>query len=153
MGTQPRSGPAGRTGIEGSEELPLLLVRAAKAMVAEARSMVDDPDSPFTVVHAMAIRFLDDQDAPTTVALAEHLGVTKQSAGEVVAALEKGGYVERRPHPADGRARALVLTADGRAGLARSRARWAEIADRWAARAGAEDLAALRRALDAYLGA
>lgn len=145
MGSQPRS--------DLDEELPLLLVRAAKAMVADAVAQLERPDSPFTVVHAIAMRFVDDHEAPTTVALAEHLRVTKQSAGELVAALEKGGYLERRPHPADRRARVLVLTDEGRAGLERSRARWAGITAGWEAVAGAEDLAAVRRALTAYLEA
>jgi DNA-binding MarR family transcriptional regulator len=33
---------------------------------------------------------------------------------EVVASLEQRGYVERRPDPADGRARLVCLTASGR---------------------------------------
>jgi DNA-binding MarR family transcriptional regulator len=34
--------------------------------------------------------------------------------GEIVHALERGGYVTRRPDPTDGRARMVVLTAKGR---------------------------------------
>ncbi|MBB4786944.1 MarR family winged helix-turn-helix transcriptional regulator [Streptomyces rapamycinicus] len=45
-----------------------------------------------------------------TSELAEQLGVTKQAAGQIVDDLEKRGYVERRPHPAGGRRRLVVLT-------------------------------------------
>lgn len=45
--------------------------------------------------------------------LAERLGVTKQSLGETVDALERLGYVERRPDPADRRARLVCITARG----------------------------------------
>ncbi|MFE9118197.1 MarR family winged helix-turn-helix transcriptional regulator [Streptomyces sp. NPDC007172] len=51
----------------------------------------------------------------TTADLAEHLGVTKQAAAQLVEELVRKGYVERRPHPHDGRARLLALTATGRA--------------------------------------
>jgi DNA-binding MarR family transcriptional regulator len=40
--------------------------------------------------------------------------MTHQSMGELVAALEQRGYVERRPDASDGRARLICLTAKGR---------------------------------------
>ncbi|NEA66532.1 MarR family transcriptional regulator [Streptomyces sp. SID12488] len=49
----------------------------------------------------------------TTAALAEHLGVTKQAAAQLVEELVGKGYVERRPHPHDARARLLELTEAG----------------------------------------
>ncbi|RFU87289.1 MarR family transcriptional regulator [Streptomyces triticagri] len=51
----------------------------------------------------------------TATELAEHLGVTKQAAGQLVDELVRKGYVERRPHPDDARARLVVLTERGRA--------------------------------------
>ncbi|MER8184738.1 MarR family transcriptional regulator [Kitasatospora sp. NPDC094015] len=45
--------------------------------------------------------------------LAEHLGVTKQAASQMVEELVRKGYVERRPHPDDARARLIVLTDRG----------------------------------------
>jgi DNA-binding MarR family transcriptional regulator len=53
--------------------------------------------------------------ATTTADLAEHLGVTKQAAAQMVEELVRKGYVERHPHPHDARARLLKLTETGRA--------------------------------------
>ena len=46
----------------------------------------------------------------TVTDVAAHLGVTKQAASQLVDELVRKGYVERRPHPDDARARLLVLT-------------------------------------------
>jgi DNA-binding MarR family transcriptional regulator len=46
----------------------------------------------------------------TVTDLAAHLGVTKQAASQLADELVRKGYVERRPHPDDARARLLVLT-------------------------------------------
>ena len=52
-------------------------------------------------------------DGATVTELAEHLGFTRQAASQIVDELEQKGYVERRPHPDDARARLVVLTARG----------------------------------------
>ncbi|WP_427923406.1 MarR family winged helix-turn-helix transcriptional regulator [Streptomyces sp. cg40] len=49
-------------------------------------------------------------DGATVTELAAHLGVTKQAASQLVEELVRKGYVERRPHPVDARARLVVLT-------------------------------------------
>jgi DNA-binding MarR family transcriptional regulator len=49
----------------------------------------------------------------TTADLAEHLGVTKQAAAQLVEEMVRRGYVQRRPHPHDARARLLELTDHG----------------------------------------
>ncbi|MFF9455144.1 MarR family winged helix-turn-helix transcriptional regulator [Streptomyces flaveolus] len=54
-------------------------------------------------------------DGATVTDLAAHLGVTKQAASQLVDELVRKGYAERRPHPADARARLVVLTERGRA--------------------------------------
>jgi DNA-binding MarR family transcriptional regulator len=48
-------------------------------------------------------------------ALARRAGVTRQAAGQQIAALEHTGYVERRPSDTDGRAAVIFQTARGRA--------------------------------------
>ncbi|MFI9546126.1 MarR family winged helix-turn-helix transcriptional regulator [Streptomyces sp. NPDC052016] len=52
-------------------------------------------------------------DGATVTELAVHLGVTKQAASQLVDELVRKGYVERRPHPQDARARLIVLTERG----------------------------------------
>ncbi|MEZ0090400.1 MarR family winged helix-turn-helix transcriptional regulator [Streptacidiphilus sp. EB129] len=45
--------------------------------------------------------------------LADHLGVTKQAASQLVEELVRKGYVARHPHPDDARARLVLLTDRG----------------------------------------
>ncbi|MEU0588126.1 MarR family winged helix-turn-helix transcriptional regulator [Streptomyces sp. NPDC006132] len=52
-------------------------------------------------------------DGATVTDLAVHLGVTKQAASQLVDEMVRKGYVERRPHPEDARARLIVLTGRG----------------------------------------
>ena len=59
---------------------------------------------------------------PTTISgLAERLEITKQGASQIVDDMERRGYVERRPDPADARAKLLHLTARGEAALQAAR--------------------------------
>ena len=134
------------------DELVVLLVRAAKALVEWGRAAHPDrADSPMTPVHGLAARYLLDRDDVTAGELARYLCVTKQSASEVVAVLEQSGIVRRAPHPCDRRARVLLLTDDGRAKLEAGRERWQQVEDAWAALVGRECLDETRRALQALL--
>jgi DNA-binding MarR family transcriptional regulator len=139
---------------EHDDELVVLVVRVAKAIVERVRA--EHPDgaaSPMTVVHGLAARYLVGRTDVTTVELARYLGITKQSASEVVALLEGAGIVRRAPHPSDGRARVLLLTEEGAAKLGEGRCRWQEIEDEWAELVGREHLDAMRVALEGYLAA
>jgi DNA-binding MarR family transcriptional regulator len=60
-----------------------------------------------------------DAPPPTVRELAHTLGCDPSNASLVATKLEQDGLVHRRPHPADGRARVLLLTEQGRALLAR----------------------------------
>ncbi|HEV7652360.1 MAG TPA: MarR family transcriptional regulator [Actinophytocola sp.] len=67
--------------------------------------------------HGAVFQHLDDTG--TTVSrLAERAQMTKQAMAELVAHLEKHGYVERRADPDDRRAKLVVPTERGRAVLA-----------------------------------
>ena len=56
------------------------------------------------------------KDGPATTAeLARLEGVKPQSMGTVVAALEEKGFIERRPHPSDGRQVHIQVTPMGEA--------------------------------------
>lgn len=161
MANQPRSAGSAAARTETSvtsaplDELPLLMIRAIKAMIADTGSRHDGGDNPngLTAVHGIAARYIDTHVDATVVELSGHLRVTKQSASEIVAALERAGYVQRRPHPVDGRARSIELTEAGAAGLARSRELWSDMVADWQALVGADDLATVARVLDAYLDA
>jgi DNA-binding MarR family transcriptional regulator len=56
------------------------------------------------------------KDGPATTAeLARLEGVKPQSMGTVVAALEEKGFIERKPHPTDGRQVNIQITQAGEA--------------------------------------
>jgi DNA-binding MarR family transcriptional regulator len=67
--------------------------------------------------HGNVFQHLDD-NGTTVSRLAERAQMTKQAMAELVAHLEKHGYVERRPDPDDRRAKLVVPTDRGRDVLA-----------------------------------
>jgi DNA-binding MarR family transcriptional regulator len=67
-------------------------------------------------------------------ALASRVGVDVSVASRQVAALERSGYVRRRPDPVDGRASLISLSAAGAAALAHTR----DVRSHWAAEALAD---------------
>jgi DNA-binding MarR family transcriptional regulator len=136
------------------DELVVLIVRTAKALIDRLRSEHPrDTSSSLTVVHGLAARYLAGRDDVTAVELSHHLGITKQSTSEVVAALERAGVIRRAPHPSDGRARVLLLTAEGHAKLADGRDRWHRLEEEWIDLVGRDRLDVVRAALEAYLDA
>jgi DNA-binding MarR family transcriptional regulator len=92
-----------------------------------------------TPLHGFAFARIASGDA-TTTDVAAHLGVTKQAAAQLVERLVRAGYVERRDHPDDHRARLLVLTRRGvRCTIAARRAAERAI-DRWRGEAPSHDI-------------
>jgi DNA-binding MarR family transcriptional regulator len=83
----------------------------------------------------------------TITQLAQRLGVSAQAVSKRVAELDAAGYLERRPDGADGRARSIVITARGRAMLARVRRAQDEVADDIVAHLGEHDTEELYRLL------
>src|ERR687889_2187273 len=69
--------------------------------------------------------------------LAAQAGITKQSAGFLVDQLERAGYVERVPDPADGRARLVRVAERGARSVEASRAIVAQVEAEWTAHLGA----------------
>jgi DNA-binding MarR family transcriptional regulator len=79
--------------------------------------------------------------------LAEQAQITKQSAGFLVDALARAGYVERIPDPTDARARLIVVAPRGTEMVARSAETVAQIEAEWEAHLGAGGMRHLRRLL------
>lgn len=86
-------------------------------------------------------------DGATVTDLAVHLGMTKQAASQLVDELVRKGYVERRPHPADARARLVVLTETGWACTRAAEEAAAEAVGAWADVLGEGGAAELRERL------
>ena len=61
-----------------------------------------------------AVRYLivrsDQGEVVTARDVAEHLGISSASTTKLLDRLERGGHIERRPHPSDRRALALIVT-------------------------------------------
>ncbi|WP_394435245.1 MarR family winged helix-turn-helix transcriptional regulator [Streptomyces sp. SGAir0957] len=98
--------------------------------------------------HGFAFVRLSTGDA-TATDLAAHLGVTKQAAAQLVDELVRKGYAERRPHPADARARLVVLTERGRACTRAAEEAMAEAVRPWVERLGERGARALAEQLTA----
>ncbi|HYO19846.1 MAG TPA: MarR family transcriptional regulator [Dermatophilaceae bacterium] len=92
-------------------------------------------------------RLTDLAEAAQLTDLAEAAQLTKQTAGVLVDHLERAGYVERRPDPADARARLICLAERGRAAQARAREMELIIDAEWERRLGRGRMRELRRAL------
>lgn len=91
-------------------ELTFLLGMAFQVVLSEFVSRLDAVGyADLRPMHGLVFQVLHG-DGATSSELAEHLGVTKQAAGQILDDLEKRGYVERRPHPAGGRRKLVVLT-------------------------------------------
>ncbi len=84
--------------------------------------------------------------------LATTLRVSRQAVAQMVANLERGGYVERVDDPGDARAKLICLTARGRAAV---RVLWdgsRALEEEWAELLGRERLQELRSMLATLLG-
>jgi DNA-binding MarR family transcriptional regulator len=129
---------------EEAQELTVLVLAAGNALVdgihdgVVARGFAD-----LRPAHGFAFTRLAPSGA-TVSELAVHLGMTRQAAGQLVDELEAKGYVERRPHPDDGRARLVVLTDRGWACTRAAEQAAAEAIGIWADALGEDRLRALR---------
>lgn len=79
----------------------------------ELRAALRDDLRP---AHYAVFRYLAPEGSRISE-LAQEAGMTQQSMGELVAHMERCGYVERTVDPSDRRARLVVLTGEGRAAL------------------------------------
>ncbi|MDY7105211.1 MAG: MarR family transcriptional regulator [Actinomycetota bacterium] len=112
------AGPAGSGETSGSAELGEELRTVIGELVRRART-----SDELAASHAAALGHLDREGPATVAELAERCRVRHQSMAAVASRMTQQGEVESRPHPADGRARLLTITAAGRAELQRDRAR------------------------------
>jgi DNA-binding MarR family transcriptional regulator len=127
-----------------AQSLAFSLLAASRALVdgisAGVRARGFDDLRP---AHGFAFARLAAGGA-TITQLAEHLDVTRQAAAQLVDELITKGYVERRQHPRDARARLIVLTDKGRASTQAAEAAIADTLRPWEAALGTERLLALR---------
>lgn len=131
------------------EETPLLLllVLATRHLVdALQEHLVAAGFADHRVVHHNVMAHVTYEGTRLTE-LAEKAGVTKQAMSELVADLERRGYLRREPDPADGRAKLVRFTDRGRRAVDAAMRAFDRIEGGLAEHMGAELLGAVRRGL------
>ncbi len=79
---------------------------------------------------------------------AELAGISKQTVNDLLGELERAGYLERKPHPDDGRGRIVRLTIRGKR-LQRTAVRIGhEVEAAWATEIGPERISSLKDVLE-----
>ena len=91
--------------IDFTQSMGLLIRRVRAAAASHELSLTE----------AAVLRRLENDGPATTADLARAESMKPQSMGTSIAALEERGFVERKPHPTDGRQVNIVLTAKGAA--------------------------------------
>ncbi|MCK2218146.1 MarR family winged helix-turn-helix transcriptional regulator [Actinomadura sp. ATCC 31491] len=137
---------------EEATELPLLLAMAFRVLSTRLRErLADEGHDGLRPAHGFALAYLRRRGGSTAGELARLVGMTKQASAQLLAELESGGYVERRPNPDDRRSQIVMPTERG-AGVERLfSALWREVEDDWARQVGAETLDHTRQALQALV--
>ena len=79
---------------------------------------------------------------------AELAGISKQTVNDLLGELERGGYLERKPHPGDGRGRIVRLTPRGKRLQLTAVRIGHEVEAAWAGEMGPERIASLKETLE-----
>ncbi|GAA2830154.1 MarR family winged helix-turn-helix transcriptional regulator [Crossiella cryophila] len=133
-------------------QLPVTLAMVFRLMNDRVHTRMDEQGYPgLRPAYGYAFNFLSCNPTTTAVALAIHLGVTKQAAVQLVEELENQGFVTRRPHPDDGRAKIVELTERGRQCIREVELMWMEEEERWEQLVGKQALDEVRFSLWAYV--
>jgi len=88
--------------------------------------LLHESDSELSRTAASVLRALATEGPLRVTELAEHEKVSQPTMTTIIDRLERDGRVRRRPDPADGRARRIEITAQGRRLLERRACRRAE---------------------------
>lgn len=134
--------------IEAHRPLPALLDNAKHLVIDELhRRLQEEGYATIRESHGCVFRFID-ADGSRLTDLADSAKLSKQAVGEVVDDLERLGFVERAPHPLDGRAKIIRLTKQGQEAQATARRIFTDIERELAERYGARRMAILREVLE-----
>ncbi|GLW12306.1 MarR family transcriptional regulator [Microtetraspora sp. NBRC 13810] len=124
-------------------ELPLRLLLGFRVLIDELHAELSRQGHPaLRPMHGFVFQAIGP-GGTSAAELGRRLGVTKQAAAKHIDTLERLGYVERHPDPADARSKIVRLTGRGADALARSARVFDELRARWAATLGADRLHAL----------
>ncbi len=124
-------------------ELPLRLLMAFRLLIDELHAELGRQGHPdIRPMHGFVMQAIGPHGT-TAVELGRTLGVTKQAAGKTIETLERIGYVQRAPDPADTRRKLVRLTPYGLDALNRSARIFDDLRANWAAELGEDRLQAL----------
>jgi DNA-binding MarR family transcriptional regulator len=129
------------------ENIGRLLLRGQRDFQAELNARLRERGYPDVRLAHSALFAHIDSEGTRSSELAERAGMTKQGMGQLVADLEKKGYVERVEDPADRRAKLVRLTKKGRHHVREAREIIGEIEEAYARRLGDGRLETLRAIL------
>jgi DNA-binding MarR family transcriptional regulator len=99
------------------------------------------------ITQFLTLAALNEVGSTPVNALAERLDIERTAMGKMVGFLERDGLVRIQPSPTDGRSRLIELTEAGRRLHDEAAPLWNEAQRQFAQLNGADNVAALRRAL------
>ena len=135
-------------------DLAVLVLLASRLMTEEVHAHLAEAGfGDLRPAHGFAFQLIASTGGATGVELAEHLGVSRQAAGQMVDELVGLGYVAREPDAHDARLRRIVLTAHGREAIGTATARWTAQEQEWEELIGASAIASLQHGLRAFVTA
>ena len=130
------------------ENIGRLLLRAQRDFDAELNARLRERGYPDVRLAHSALFAHIDPEGTRSSELAGRARITKQGMGQLVADLEKQGYVERVKDPVDRRAKLVRLTKKGRQHVREAREIIGEIEEAYALRLGNGRLETLRAILE-----
>ncbi|RKN48341.1 MarR family winged helix-turn-helix transcriptional regulator [Micromonospora endolithica] len=123
--------------------LPLLLLAGFRTLIDDLhRELARQGHPDLRPMHGFVFQAVG-VGGTTATDLGQRLGISKQAAGKTVDRLVALGYLERVDDPSDARRKLVRLTPRGHDGLRRSAVVFDQLRAGWAARLGADRVAAL----------
>lgn len=146
MSTEYRPEP----GFDPDHDFGVLMALGYQGLIRELNERLAAAGFEVKAVYGYVFRSLLREDL-TTTKFGARLGITTQGAAKLVDEMERLGYVEKHQDPADARVKVLRLAPRGHQAVAEARRIHLELEQRLAERYGAEDVAAMRRVLEAMV--
>jgi len=128
----------------------VLMALGYQGLVRELNERLTAAGFEIKAAYGYVFRSLLREDL-TTTKFGARLGITTQGAAKLIDEMERLGYIEKHQHPEDARVKVLRLAPRGRQAVAEARRIHLDLEQRLAERYGAEDVAAMRRVLEAMV--
>jgi len=103
-------------GLATARSLPIALLRARESVMGPFRAML--ANAGVTEQQWRVLRVLEENDQMDPTEIAERSCLLLPSLTRILQTLSEKGYVNRMPHPTDGRRLLITITPDGRAFIA-----------------------------------